>query len=107
MSTAARSFLVATICSATAWPQQPPASRSVSPADSLCAAAFDSLQSIFRNDYPGYREKIAGHDAQLAALSDSVGAVVRTSNAQSICIPALQRWTRFFHDPHIAGPWQS
>lgn len=62
---------------------------------------------MFRHDYPGYREKVAGHERQLAALTDSVRAVARTSDEYQICIPALHRWTDFFRDPHITGPWQS
>jgi len=75
--------------------------------DSSCIAALDSLQAIFRHDYPGYREKVAGHANQLAALDDSVRAVARTSDEYQVCIPALQRWARFFRDPHVTGPWQS
>ncbi|HJQ21901.1 MAG TPA: S41 family peptidase [Gemmatimonadaceae bacterium] len=75
--------------------------------DSSCVAAFDSLQAIFRNDYPGYREKVAGRSTQLVALTDTIRAIARRSDEPSICIPALQRWTRFFHDQHVIGPWQS
>jgi hypothetical protein len=75
--------------------------------DSSCVAAFDSLRAVFRHDYAGFREKVAGHQAALAALADSVRAVAQTSDQYQICIPALQRWARFFHDPHITGPWQA
>jgi hypothetical protein len=100
------SFLVATACSSLAWSQQPTTSPPVA-GDSSCVAALDSLQSIFRHDYPGYREKVAGHEKQLAALGDSARAVARTSDAAEVCIPALRRWARFFKDPHVTGPWQS
>jgi hypothetical protein len=63
--------------------------------------------AIFRHDYPGYREKVTGHEAALAALTDSVEAVVRTATRYQVCIPALQRWAGFFRDPHVTGPWQS
>lgn len=71
-----------------------------------CVAAFDSLQAIFRRDYPGYRVKVAGHEAELDALTDSVRAIARTSDHHIVCIPALWRWTGFFHDPHIML-WQA
>jgi len=102
----ALSLLLATAFGSPGWSQQPPTSPPVA-GDSSCVAALDSLQSIFRNDYPGYREKIVGHKKQLAALDDSVRAVARTSVEHQICIPALQRWARFFRDPHVTGPWQS
>ena len=86
---------------------QGPTSRSTPSGDSSCVAALDSLQALFRHDYPGYRDKVRGHEKQLAALNDSVRAVARTSDEHQICIPALQRWARFFRDPHIAGPWQA
>src|SRR5262245_61806235 len=100
------SLLVATVCSSLAWSQQPPPSPPVI-GDSSCVAALDSLQSIFRNDYPGYREKVAGHEKQLAALSDSIRPIARIANEPEVCIPALRRWARFFKDPHVTGPWQS
>jgi hypothetical protein len=100
------SLLVATACSSPAWSQEPTTSSPVA-GDSSCVAALDSLQSIFRHDYPGYREKVAGHDKQLAALGDSVRAVARRSDSAEACIPALRRWARFFKDPHVTGPWQS
>jgi peptidase S41-like protein len=100
------SLLVATACSSLAWSQEPTTSSPVA-GDSSCVAALDSLQSIFRHDYPGYREKVAGHEKQLAALGDSVRAVARTSDSAEVCIPALRRWASFFKDPHVTGPWQS
>ncbi|HEX8360095.1 MAG TPA: S41 family peptidase [Longimicrobium sp.] len=74
-----------------------------------CEAALDSLQTVFRRDYPGYRTKVAGREAELAALTDSVRAVVRTSEDHRVCVAqGLQRWVRFFRDPHVmlwqAGP---
>src|SRR5256885_410568 len=98
--------LVATACSSLSWSQRPPTSPPVA-GDSLCVAALDSLQAIFRNDYPGYRAKVEGHEKQLAALGDSVRAVARTSDEYQVCIPTLRRWARFFRDPHVTGPWQS
>ncbi len=77
------------------------------PEDSSCVAALDSMVAIFRRDYPGYRDKVSRHEEALTALTDSVRAVARTSEHHSVCIPALQRWARFFRDPHITGPWQS
>ena len=101
------SLLVASTASSVAWSQTPPSAHAIPVGDSSCIAALDSLQAIFRHDYPGYREKVAGHETQLAALTDSVRAAARTSDDYQICIPALQRWTAFFRDPHVAGPWQS
>lgn len=100
------SLLVAGTASS-AWSQRPPSARAIPVGDSSCIAALDSLQGIFRHDYPGYREKVAGHETQLAALTDSVRAAARTSDDYQICIPALRRWTGFFRDPHVTGPWQS
>ena len=77
------------------------------PADSSCVVAFDSLQVVFRRDYAGYHDKVRGHEAALTALTDSVRAIARASDLYSVCIPALQRWTKFFSDPHITGPWQA
>lgn len=101
------SLLVTSRAGSVAWSQTQPGARAFPVGDSSCVAALDSLQAIFRHDYPGYREKLAGHEAQLAALSDSVRAVARTSDEHQICIPALRRWTSFFRDPHVTGPWQS
>jgi hypothetical protein len=78
----------------------------VSVADSSCVAALDSLQAIFRRDYPGYRDKVPGHERALAALTDSVRATARRSDHYSVCIPALKRWASFFRDPHVAI-WQA
>ncbi|HEV2669794.1 MAG TPA: S41 family peptidase [Gemmatimonadales bacterium] len=75
--------------------------------DSSCVAALDSLRVVFQRDYPGYRDKVTGHQAALAALTDSVRAVARTSDKHEVCIPALKRWARFFRDGHVAGPWQA
>jgi len=101
------SLLVTSTAGSVAWSQTPPGARAFPVGDSSCVAALDSLQAIFRHDYPGYREKLAGHETQLAALTDSVRAVARTSDEYQICIPALRRWTSFFRDPHVTGPWQS
>src|SRR5689334_14774683 len=68
--------------------------------DSSCVAALDSLRLLFRRDYPGYSEKVSGHEAALAALTDSARAIARTSDDHTVCIPALRRWARFFRDPH-------
>jgi peptidase S41-like protein len=75
--------------------------------DSSCVAALDSLQAIFRRDYPGYRDKVQGHSEALSALTDSVRTIARTSDHHSVCIPALRRWAQFFRDPHVVGPWQA
>ena len=75
--------------------------------DSSCVAALDSMAAVFQRDYPGYRDKVPGNEDALASLVDSVRTVARTSDHYSICIPALQRYARFFRDPHIAGPWQA
>lgn len=88
-------------------PPAAPLARHVTRADSSCLAAFDSLVTVFRHDYPGYRDKVPGHGTALAALTDSVRKIARTSDQYQICIPALQRWVRFFRDPHIVGPWQA
>ena len=84
-----------------------PRGSSAQAAPSSCAAAFDSLQSLFRHDYPGYRDKVAGHETELAALTDSLRPTVLSSNDHQICIPALKRWAQFFRDPHVIGPWQA
>jgi hypothetical protein len=65
------------------------------------------LQTIFRRDYPGYRDKVLGHEAALGALTDSVRTIARTSDHYTVCIPALRRWAQFFRDPHVVGPWQA
>src|SRR6266511_2239269 len=88
-------------------PSAPPAPVLASISDSSCSAALDSLMAIFRHDYPGYRDKVTGHEAALAALTDSVRAVARTASQYQVCIPALRRWAEFFQDPHVTGPWQS
>jgi hypothetical protein len=64
------------------------------------------MMAIFARDYAGYRDKVAGREAALRALTDSVRAVARTADTYQVCIPALQRFTRFFWDPHVTGPWQ-
>lgn len=71
-------------------------------ADTSCVAALDSLQAIFPRDYPGYHDKVPGHEAALRALTDSVRAIAQASDDYHVCIPALQRWIHFFHDPHMA-----
>ncbi len=65
------------------------------------------VADVSRN-YPGYREKVRGRDAEFAALSDSVRASARVARQwDTQCYPALQKWVAFFKDPHIAGPWQA
>ena len=75
-------------------------------ADSSCAAAYDSLQTIFRRDYPGYSEKTARAPEAFRTLTDSLRAIARSSDDFRVCIPALQRWTAFFADPHVMV-WQA
>lgn len=75
-----------------------------SPGDTSCVAALDSLVDVLRHDYPGYRDRVVGHEAPFGALVDSVRRVAITPAADAsyeICIPALQRVTRFFHDAHL------
>lgn len=77
-------------------------------ADASCVAALDSLIDVLRADYPGYRDRVVGHEARFAVLVDSVRQVAATSAADAsydVCIPALWRITRFFHDAHLAL-WQ-
>lgn len=88
-------------------PKSALAPASPSTRDSSCVAALDSLQAIFRRDYPGYGDKVHGHEVALFALTDSVRAIARTSDHHSVCIPALRRWAQFFRDPHVVGPWQA
>lgn len=71
-----------------------------------CVAAFDSLRATFERDYPGYGEKVTGREGALAALTDSVRVEAARSDDHSVCIPALWRWTAFFHDPHVMI-WQA
>ena len=78
------------------------------PGDTSCVAALDSLVVVLRYDYPGYRDRVVGHEARFAALVDSVRRVASTPAAESsssVCIPALWRVTRFFHDAHLSL-WQ-
>ncbi|CAA9372667.1 MAG: hypothetical protein AVDCRST_MAG68-5640 [uncultured Gemmatimonadetes bacterium] len=76
-------------------------------ADSSCVAALDTMAAFFQRDYPGYRVKVRGREAELAALTDSVRAIARTSEHHSVCVrQALQPWMRFFRDPHIMV-WQA
>ena len=66
------------------------------------------MVSDVSHNYPGYREKVRGHEAAFAALSDSARASARLATQwDSQCFPALHRWVGFFKDPHIAGPWQA
>jgi hypothetical protein len=62
------------------------------------------LLDVLRYDYPGYRDRVVGHEAAFAMLVDSVRAVTITPAADTsytVCIPALHRVTRFFHDAHL------
>lgn len=83
-----------------------PAAQGAAIGAASCAAAFDSLEAVVEHDYAGYAEKARGHEAALAGLADSVRAVARTSDDYRICIPAMQRFTRFFRDPHMLV-WQA
>ncbi|HKP19954.1 MAG TPA: hypothetical protein VJT68_00445 [Thermoleophilaceae bacterium] len=73
--------------------------------DESCVGALDSLVRVLRRDYPGYRDQVVGDkEDAFAALIDSVRIVVITPAADTsyeICIPALQRVTRFFRDAHL------
>jgi len=102
------SILVA-VADASSGASLPAATTSTQPStgDSSCVAALDSLRAVFQRDYPGYRDKVAGREVALAALTDSIRAIARTSDHYETCIPALRRWARFFRDPHVTGPWQS
>jgi hypothetical protein len=80
--------VVSGACRRPAPPTTGPAAVSATAGDSSCVAAFDSLQSVFAHDYPGYREKVAGHEAALAALTDSVRATARSADGYQVCIPA-------------------
>ena len=82
------------------------ASSAVAQAATSCVVAFDSLEAIIRNDYPGYAEKARGRERSLAALADSVRAIARSSADFRVCIPAMQRWIHYFRDPHLML-WQS
>jgi hypothetical protein len=62
--------------------------------------------AVLRRDYPGYRDRVPGHEAEFAASTDSVRAVARTSDHYSVCIPALKRVTAFFRDAHLLV-WQA
>jgi len=78
------------------------------PGDTSCAAALDSLVNVLRHDYPGYRDRVVGHEARFAALVDSARRDASTpaaDSSSSVCIPALWRVTRFFHDAHLSL-WQ-
>lgn len=79
----------------------------VAATDTACVADLDSMVVTLRRDYPGYRQKVAGHAAELAALTDSVRTAARRAEGYVQCVRALQRWARFFHDPHMVGPWQA
>jgi len=68
---------------------------------SSCIADLDSVETIVRRDYAGYRVKEAARSAELGALSDSVRADARSAATDAACTTALQRWIRFFRDPHL------
>ncbi len=89
-------------------PGAPAATAQIAAADdSSCVAALDTMAALFQRDYPGYRDKVPGREAELAALTDSVRAIARTSEHHAVCVgQALQPWTRFFRDPHIMV-WQA
>jgi peptidase S41-like protein len=72
--------------------------------DTSCVAALDSLVRVLRRDYPGYRDRVVGHEGAFAMLVDSVRSVAAAPAADTsyqVCIPALQRVTRFFRDAHL------
>lgn len=76
--------------------------------DSSCLATFDSMVQDVGRNYAGYREKSAGHQAALKALSDSVRRSAKVAQDWGTqCFPALHRWVQFFKDPHMVGPWQA
>jgi len=76
--------------------------------DSSCRSTFDSMVADVSRNYPGYQEKVRGHRAAFAALSDSVRERARAATDWGTqCFPALRHWVEFFKDPHIAGPWQA
>ena len=101
-------ILLTAACTSTRPSPQPVTQPSPTPpADSSCVAALDSLRSLFQRDYPGYRDKVRGHEPALSALTDSVRAIARASDDYKVCIPALRRWALFFRDGHVTGPWQS
>jgi len=69
--------------------------------DPSCAADADSLRALVSRDYAGFRGKAAAGAPALAALTDSVRAEVGTAPDPAACTAALQRWVRFFGDPHL------
>lgn len=66
-----------------------------------CAADLDSLQTVVRRDYAGFRVKAEARPAALAAVTDSVRASVLAAADGAACTTALQRWAAFFGDPHL------
>lgn len=90
------------------WPPLEPPHLASAPGDTSCVAALDSLVNVLRHDYPGYRDRVVGHEERFTALVDSVRRVATTPAADAsydVCIPALWRITRFFHDAHLSL-WQ-
>jgi hypothetical protein len=73
-----------------------------------CLVTFDSTIAAVRSNYAGYRIKVAEHEAELAALTDSIRtATQRASDWATECFPAIRRWVGYFRDPHMIGPWQA
>lgn len=75
-------------------------------ADTTCLTDLDSMRVIVARDYAGYRDKVPGHEAALAALTDSVRQAAEAAADAWACTDALARWIRFFRDHHlsVSGP---
>jgi hypothetical protein len=72
----------------------------------VCLVTLDSMEAVLARDYSGYSSRLPEDSAAYRALTDSVRAVAGTSDDYHVCIPALQRITRFFRDRHLMI-WQS
>lgn len=86
------SVLVATSASSTGAPKR---------GDGGCVGDFDSLSTIVSRDYAGYRDKASAQRFALAALTDSTRRTATAATDGATCTAALDRWVRFFQDPHL------
>lgn len=101
-------FLVAAVAASCT---RSPAARTVpavqdtalGPAASACALDFDSTYTLVTRDYAGHGDRLRESQSRIAALTDTVRAVVRTAASDSACTAALQRWIALFaeHDHHL------
>ncbi|HEV2149923.1 MAG TPA: S41 family peptidase [Longimicrobiaceae bacterium] len=86
---------------ALALPVGAPAQGGARPASAECIADLDSLETVVRRDYSGFRTKAQQRASGLAAVTDSVRAAARAAPDPDACTAALQRWIAWFRDPHM------